>query len=389
MKTAALLMAAGRGQRLGEGEPKCFRHLAGKPLLKYSLSLLSALPHLGKLAVVLPAAYREDPPAFLQQLRNDADLLLVAGGDTRQDSVWQGLLALEEFSPALVIIHDGARPFTKPELFQAALETAARSHAALAAAPVTDTLKRVKSGTGKVTATVPRQDLWRAQTPQVFDYKLIYRLHAEARQEGREVTDDAALVEEAGLPVEICPSDDANFKVTSPADWERAEHQLGSSSHMRIGHGYDFHALAEGLPLVLGGVEIDSRMGPLAHSDGDVVCHALADALLGALALGDIGMHFPDSDPQYAGAYSLELLGQVAQIVHAQGYRLINCDVTVQAQTPRLAPFVAAMRESLAKVLACKVGQVSIKATTMERLGPIGEEQALAAHAVVLLEGRP
>jgi 2-C-methyl-D-erythritol 4-phosphate cytidylyltransferase / 2-C-methyl-D-erythritol 2,4-cyclodiphosphate synthase len=254
----------------------------------------------------------------------------------------------------------------------------------LAATPLADTLKEAGEDL-IITATRDRRGLWRAQTPQTFRYELIVEAHRRGQAEGEPATDDAMLVERMGQGVTICPAGEGNMKVTTAEDLARAERLLGGGE-MRVGHGYDLHRLVEGRPLVVAGVTLPHARGLLGHSDGDVACHALADALLGAAALGDIGAHFPDTDPAFAGADSAELLGQVAEMVKARGYRLVNCDVTVIAEAPRFRPYVEAMRERLAEVLGISRDRISVKAKTQEGLGPIGQGEAMAAHAVALLE---
>jgi 2-C-methyl-D-erythritol 4-phosphate cytidylyltransferase / 2-C-methyl-D-erythritol 2,4-cyclodiphosphate synthase len=384
--SAALLMAAGAGSRMGATVPKCFLPLAGRPLFLYALTTLQRVTALPALVLVVPAGWEQKATQAIAEAGLPSPYALVPGGRTRTDSVRAGLVAVARLQPELVAIHDGARPLVTAELVEQTLEIAHEWGAALAAAPVTDTLKQAGADL-RVTATPDREGLWRAQTPQIFRFELICRAHQEAAQQGLTATDDAFLVERLGHTVHLCPSTEENMKVTTPEDLARAERLLADRRQVRVGHGYDLHRLVPGRPLILGGITIPHSLGLLGHSDGDAVCHALADALLGAAALGDLGRHFPDRDPQYAGADSTVLLGQVAALVRQAGFRLVNCDVTILAQAPHLQPWMGAMRERLAQATGLPPARVSVKATTTEGLGPIGEGQALAAHAVALLEG--
>ncbi len=295
---------------------------------------------------------------------------------------------MAEFPPDMVAIHDGARPLVSGRVISEALQTCRRNGAAIAAVAVKDTIKQT-GDEFRIKATVPREDLYCAQTPQVFRFAQIMGAHERARAENWEVTDDAALLERLGHPVFLSTGDPYNIKVTVPEDLALVQWRLGENCSMRIGHGFDLHRLVEGRPLVLGGIHIPHSRGLLGHSDADAALHAIADALLGAVGEGDIGRHFPDTDPKYAGADSSELLRRVVQLVVDKGWRIVNVDVTVLAQEPRLAPHIEAMRTKTAAVLQTTAGQVSYKATTTERLGPIGEGQAIAAEAVVLLTAAP
>ena len=407
-------MAAGRGERMGKlgssgarqlgSCPKCFLPLAGRPLFAYSLLTCARLEPTPAVVLVVPAGWEQEAERLCGELtrgelRLPSPPLVIPGGDSRPESVRAGLEALAGDPPEVVAIQDAARPFLTVGLLEETLRVAAEHGAALAATPLTDTLKRAGDLGGLespphadnllVTGTPPRAGLWRAQTPQAFRWELIREAHRQAAAGGLEATDDAMLVEARGQAVRICPASAYNIKVTTAEDLAMAERLLAGGGEVRVGHGYDLHRLAEGRALVLGGVQVPYERGLLGHSDGDAVCHALADALLGAAALGDIGAHFPDTDPQYAGADSALLLAEVARRVAAAGCAVVNCDVTVQAQAPRLRPYVEAMRARLAEALGVEMGRVSVKATTMEGLGPIGEGAAIAAHAVAVVRGFP
>lgn len=384
MKVAALLMAAGRGERMGAGQPKCFLPLAGRPLFLHALATFARTEPVPRLVLVVPPGWEEEARRGCASVPLPHPPLVVAGGEERDASVRAGLALLAENPPDLVAVHDAARPLVTRGLIETTYRAAAEVGAAVAATPLTDTLKRAAEDL-LVSATPSRADLWRAQTPQTFRYELLCMAHAHAQEQGLPATDDAMLVEALGHPVRLCPASAYNLKVTTAEDLQFVERWLLGGGEQRVGHGYDLHRLVEGRPLILGGVQIPYDRGLLGHSDGDAVCHALADALLGAAALGDIGAHFPDTDPQYAGADSLVLLRQVVELLTAAGLRVVNCDLTVQAQAPKLRPYVEAMRAKLAESLGVERGRVSLKATTMEGLGPIGEGQALAVHAVAVV----
>ena len=384
---AALLMAAGRGERMGAERPKCFLPLAGRPLFLHALATFARVEPVPRLVLVVPPGWEAEAERLCTMVPLAHPPLIVPGGEERAESVRAGLEALAADPPELVAIHDAARPLVTRALIEQTFAAAHQAGAALAATPLTDTLKRAGEDL-LVVDTPSRAGLWRAQTPQTFRYDLIRAAHRHAQEHGLPATDDAMLVEALGHPVRLCPSSAYNVKITTPEDLAVAERLLDGSGEMRIGHGYDLHRLVEGRPLLLGGVHVPYERGLLGHSDGDAVCHALADALLGAAALGDIGAHFPDTDPQYAGADSLLLLAQVAQLLAGAGFAVVNCDITVQAQAPKLRPHIEAMRARLAAALGIEVSRVSVKATTMEGLGPIGEGQALAAHAVALVSSR-
>ncbi len=314
---------------------------------------------------------------------------VVLGGAERRDSVWQGLQEMSAGSD-IVLIHDAARPFVSQRVISACIDAVRAHGAAVVACPVADTLKRADAG-GTVAATLPRAGLWGAQTPQGFRADLARAAYARAIAENWDVTDDAAVVERAGHRVHLVEGDALNFKITGPDDLALAERLLGRAdvpSTPRSGFGYDVHRLAPDRPLVLGGVTVPHALGLLGHSDADVLAHAVIDALLGAAALGDIGQHFPDTDPRYRGISSLALLAQVGTLVRDSGYVIGNIDATIVAQAPKLAPYIPEMRARLAEALAVTVAQVSVKATTTEGLGFAGEGAGMAAYATASL-GRP
>ena len=377
---AAVIPAGGAGLRMGADRPKQFLPLAGAPLLARTVAVFAAMEEISEVVVALPAAHLDEGRRLLAGIPR---LRLVTGGVTRQESVARGLAALDD-RVDVVLVHDGARPLVSAELVRACIEAAARDGAAVAAVPVADTLKRVEDG--RIVATVERDGLWRAQTPQAARLSLLRRAMAAADEEGFTGTDECSLLERAGVPVTVVPGAESNLKVTRPEDMMIAEAMLGRAEPPRIGHGYDAHRFAAGRELVLGGVRIDWDLGLDGHSDADVLCHAVCDAILGALAAGDIGSHFPDSDPAYRGISSLKLLEEVAAMAGKRGCVVAGLDATVIAQAPKLAPHISAMRENLARSAGISPDRVSVKATTTEKMGFCGRGEGIAAHAVVMLD---
>ena len=306
---------------------------------------------------------------------------VVGGGATRADSVCNGLRAAKG---QLVAIHDAARPFVSEQVITDALAEAEAMGAAAPAVAVKDTIKIANDGA--VVQTPDRAALFAVQTPQCFCRNLYWKaLEAVQGEKVHLVTDDCSLFELAGLPVHLTQGDYANLKITTKEDLPAAAQNKGENT-MRIGHGYDVHRLVEDRKLILGGVEVPFEKGLLGHSDADVLAHAVMDAVLGAAALGDIGKHFPDTDPAYAGADSLQLAQHVARIMREKGWKIVNIDSTLLCQKPKLAPYIPAMRENLAAAFGMPVDAVSVKATTEEHLGFTGEGLGIAAHAVALIE---
>jgi 2-C-methyl-D-erythritol 4-phosphate cytidylyltransferase/2-C-methyl-D-erythritol 2,4-cyclodiphosphate synthase len=381
---AALIVAAGAGTRFGGPQPKVFAPLAGQPLLTYSLRAFDGHPQISHLCVVASPEHLDRTRELCAVTVQRCDCRVVAGGAQRQASVARGLQALADLSPTLVAIHDGARPLVSPAVITEALAVAGAQGAAVPVLPCSDTVKEL-APTGTIARTLDRHPLRLAQTPQTFRYELICRAHEQAAAEGWEVTDDAMMVERLGEAVYPSAGEARNLKITHPEDLALAEWLLGAGAPgaVRVGHGYDLHRLVEGRALVLGGVTVPHERGLLGHSDADVALHALCDALLGAAGLGDIGRHFPDTDPAYAGADSLDLTRRVVAMLAEAGWQPLNADVTLVAQRPRLAPHVALMRERSAAALGLPPEAVNYKATTTEGLGPEGEGLAISAHAVV------
>ena len=368
----AIIVAAGASRRMGF-DKLSYRLPDGRTVLETSCALFAAHPAVDELVLV---AGGNRPQCEAIAAACPKPCTVVQGGATRADSVRSGLAAAKG---QLVAIHDAARPFASEQLITAALQAAAKTGAAAPAVPVKDTIK-VADKDGKVVATPDRATLYAVQTPQCFDRALyLQALEAVSGEKASLVTDDCSLFELAGLPVTLTAGDYANLKITTKED-------LQKEKTMRIGHGYDVHRLVEDRKLILGGVEVPYEKGLLGHSDADVLLHAVMDAVLGAAALGDIGQHFPDTDPAYKGADSLALTREVAKIIAAHGYKVGNIDATILCQRPKLAPHIPAMRQNIADAFGLPLDAVSVKATTEEHLGFTGEGLGIAAHAVALIE---
>jgi 2-C-methyl-D-erythritol 4-phosphate cytidylyltransferase / 2-C-methyl-D-erythritol 2,4-cyclodiphosphate synthase len=378
MRVAAILVAAGSGLRFGAERPKQFSLLAGKPVVRWAAELLAPQAEL-----LQPVG---DPAMLGPALEGVAHLPIVAGGAARQDSVRAGLEALARHAPDVVLVHDGARPFVPDGTVAALLEALERHEGAIPAVPVADTLKR--GADGVIAATVPREGLYRAQTPQAFRFATLLKLHRlHAGEAG--ATDDAALLERAGLAVALAPGHEDNIKLTYPEDAVRLERVLSGSMEPRTGTGFDVHVLQAGRPLMLCGVAVLHEKGLAGHSDADVGIHALCDAIYGALSEGDIGRHFPPSEATWKDADSARFLRHAAERIRARAGRLANADVTLICERPKITPHAPAMMARLAELLGVEVGRISVKATTTERLGFAGRGEGIAAQAVatVLLPG--
>jgi 2-C-methyl-D-erythritol 4-phosphate cytidylyltransferase/2-C-methyl-D-erythritol 2,4-cyclodiphosphate synthase len=372
MRIAAVLVAAGSGSRFGADTPKQFLTLAGEPVIRHAARRLAA-----KAELLQPVG---DAAAIAAALEPLGHLPVVAGGATRQDSVRAGLEALLPHAPDIVLVHDAARPYFPADTIPNLLAALRDRPGAIPAAPVPDTLKRAADGV--ITATVPREGLFRAQTPQGFRYAALLAAH-RAGLTG--VTDDAALLEALGQPVAIVPGSDDNIKLTYPEDMIRLERAMASVLIPHVGTGFDVHALTEGRKLFLCGVEIPHDRGLAGHSDADVGIHALCDAIYGALSDGDIGRHFPPNQAAWKDADSAGFLRHAASRIAARGGRLAHADVTLICERPRIAPHAGAMIARLADLLGVDRHRVSVKATTTERLGFTGRGEGIAAQAVVLL----
>ena len=383
---AAIVVAAGRGERAAAGGalPKQYRPVAGIPVLVRAIRALLEVPSLGW---VLPVIHPEHAPFYESLQLDDARLLPpVAGGAERQESVRAGLEALSPRRPDLVLIHDAARPFVEVSVIAGVLAALETADGALPAIAVTDTIKRSLDGRA-VTATEDRHTLFAAQTPQGFRFPQILAAHLRAARLPRQFTDDAAIAEWAGLSVVLTPGSSSNIKITHPGDFDRmAARTTGDGMETRVGTGFDVHAFAEGNSVWLGGIEISHTKRLAGHSDADVGLHALADAIYGALAEGDIGRHFPPSDPQWKGAASAQFLQHAAGLVAERGGRIVNLDLTLICEAPKIAGHATAMRESIAAICGIAAARVSVKATTSERLGFTGREEGIAAMASATIE---
>ncbi|MBR1408572.1 MAG: 2-C-methyl-D-erythritol 4-phosphate cytidylyltransferase [Clostridia bacterium] len=389
---AAVIVAAGRGTRMGAAVNKVLLDLAGIPVIVRSVRAVSESGLFDAVVVVTG----EEDIAGVRKLLKEAGLeaAVCAGGADRQESVRRGLLALPQ-DTGLVAIHDGARPLVTREILAASLESAKDRGSGVAAIPLKDTVKRVAAN-GRVAETPERASLRAVQTPQSFRYREILEAHERFAESCDRATDDAALLERSGAAVYLSPGSEENLKLTTPQDIAVAERILETrqgikkqeKTMVRVGHGYDVHRLAEGRKLILCGVEVPYEKGLLGHSDADVAAHALMDALLGAAALGDIGRHFPDTDEAYEGADSMRLLDEVRGMLEAKGFAVCNADITIICQRPKLSPYIEAMRACVAGHLGLPCGCVNVKATTTEHLGFEGEGLGISAHAVCCIEER-
>ncbi|MBL8831304.1 MAG: bifunctional 2-C-methyl-D-erythritol 4-phosphate cytidylyltransferase/2-C-methyl-D-erythritol 2,4-cyclodiphosphate synthase [Rhodospirillales bacterium] len=371
----ALVVAAGRGTRLGGLIPKQYRELAGAPLLRRSLATLARHSRIDSVRVV-----RNPDDAELYAAAADGLGLLdpVDGGAERQDSVRAGLESLAGLAPANVLIHDGARPFVDAGLVDRLIVALEGSAGAIAAVPVVDTLWREDDGNAG--AVVPREGLWRAQTPQAFRYRDI--LEAHRRATGEKLTDDAAVLRAAGGSVRLVAASERNFKVTTEDDLARAQREAFlDRADIRVGSGYDVHRLGPGDGVWLCGIKVPHDAALVGHSDADVAIHALVDALLGAIGEGDIGAHFPPSDMRWKGTTSDRFLRHAADLVAARGGAIRHADVTIVCERPKVGPHRPAMRARLAEILGIDVARVSVKATTTEGLGFTGRGEGIAAQA--------
>ena len=406
-RVAAVVVAAGRGQRLATPD-KVLMPLAGQPMLAWSLEAIATTPEIGTVVVVAGEHTIAEVQSLVRARGFHKVVAIVPGGERRQDSVAAGLAALPA-QTEVVLIHDGARPLADADLFRRCAEAAAATGAVIAAMPVADTLKRVTDADRVISGTVDRSRLWAAQTPQAFRLEVLRR--AFALNAGADVTDEALLCEAAGIPVQVVPSSSANLKVTHPEDVAVADALLRARAQgdddgdpgpavltapekeapspvlppFRTGIGYDIHRFAPGRRCVLGGVEIPHELGLDGHSDADVLLHAIADAILGAAALGDIGQHFPPGDARFRDADSQDLLRESVRLVRAAGWAPVNVDATLLAEAPRIGPHVPLMRERIAACLGLASDAVGVKATTNETLGAVGRREGIAALAVATL----
>jgi 2-C-methyl-D-erythritol 4-phosphate cytidylyltransferase/2-C-methyl-D-erythritol 2,4-cyclodiphosphate synthase len=376
LNCVALVVAAGRGTRLGGAVPKQYRPLAGRPVLRHSLDTLSRHDAIDRVRVV----FNPDDADLYDGAVGGLDVLPpVAGGAARQDSVRLGLESLRDLAPNRVLIHDAARPFLDAATIDQVMGALDESPAAIPALPLRDTVKRGVNGV--ITETIDRANLWRAQTPQGFRYADILRAHREAK--GLDLPDDAAVAERAGIAVKLVAGNEANFKVTTEDDLREAERRIASGlGDVRTGQGFDVHAFGPGDHLFLCGVKVPHAQGLIGHSDADAGLHALTDAILGTIGAGDIGVHFPPSEAKWRGAPSDQFLRHAADLVRAQGGVIGHVDVTIVCERPKIGPHRAAMVGRIADILGLDSARVSVKATTTEKLGFTGRGEGLAAQAV-------
>ncbi len=382
-KAAAIIVAAGQGLRAGPGGPKQYRKIGGRTVIARSMTPFCT--H-SRLMAVQPVVSPNDVQVFAEAAGELSFRAPVPGGATRQASVRAGLEALAADAPDVVLIHDAARPFVTEALIDRAITAALPTGAAIPVVPVTDTIKVVDAG-GMITATPERASLRAAQTPQTFRFDAILEAHRRAAREGRDdFTDDAALAEWVGLTVATFDGDAANMKLTTADDFAREEIRLAAAlGDVRTGTGYDVHAFGDGDHVMICGVKIPHTQGFLAHSDGDVGLHALVDAILGALADGDIGSHFPPSDMKWKGASSDQFLTYAIERVTARGGRVAHLDVTLICEAPKIGPHRDAMRARVAEIAGLPISRVAVKATTSERLGFTGRREGIAAMASATL----
>ena len=382
MPTAALILAAGRGTRLGGDIPKQYLDLAGQPVLRHSIIAFARHKAVDFVRVVI---HEDDRRAYERAAAGLGLLAPVQGGSDRQESVRLGLESLAELAPERVLIHDGARPLVDAATISRSLDALAAVPGAIAAVPLADTLKRDAAGLAQ--GGIDRTGLWRAQTPQAFDFAKILAAHRAAAGAG--LTDDAAVAERAGLAVRLVPGSEDNIKVTTRDDLLRAERLLaGMFGDMRVGSGFDVHAFGPVRPLMLCGIEVPHERGLEGHSDADVGLHALTDALLGALGAGDIGQHFPPSDPKWRGAASDRFLRHAADLVGAAGGLIAHLDVTLICERPKIGPHRERMRVRIGEILDLALDRISVKATTTEGLGFTGRGEGIAAQATATVRLR-
>jgi 2-C-methyl-D-erythritol 4-phosphate cytidylyltransferase/2-C-methyl-D-erythritol 2,4-cyclodiphosphate synthase len=378
-EVAAVVVAAGRGLRAGGDVPKQFRRIGGETVLRRTLAMLAETPNLSLLQPVIRA---EDRSLFEAAASAMQILPPVTGGATRQASVRAGLEALAAHSPDIVLIHDAARPFASSALIARAIAAAEKTGAAIPALPVSDTVKSVDAH-GLVDKTLDRSSLRTIQTPQGFAFRPLLEAHRRAAKEGRDdFTDDAALAEWAGMKVAVFEGEPGNIKITTPEDFARAEAaQLAALGDVRVGQGVDVHAFAAGDHVTIGGLRIAHTQALTGHSDADVALHALVDAILGALADGDIGSHFPPSDMQWKGAASDRFFTFAVERVAARGGVIAHLDLTVVCEAPKIGPHRDAMRANIARLAGIDISRVAVKATTSERLGFTGRGEGIVAYA--------
>jgi 2-C-methyl-D-erythritol 4-phosphate cytidylyltransferase / 2-C-methyl-D-erythritol 2,4-cyclodiphosphate synthase len=379
MHVTAIIAAAGEGRRLGAAVPKQLLDIAGRSILERSVTAFTSHDRVDDVIVVLPPGVAWMEPSVAGAVR------VVAGGPRRQDSVANAFDCVNAGSD-VVLVHDAARPFVSAALITRAIDAALEHGAAIAAVPARDTIKRVERAADNlvISETIPREAIYLAQTPQAFRREVLSAAVAMGRT-GVEATDEAMLAERAGHRVHVVEGDPANVKITTASDLDAARRASSPPAIARIGTGYDLHRLVEGRPLILGGVTVPSDTGAIGHSDADVVCHAVIDAVLGAACEGNVGLHYPDADPRWKGASSIPMLRDSVRLIDRRGLKVANVDVTVILERPKIAPYIDDIRSQLASALEVPIDCVSVKGKTNEGVDAVGRGEAIAAHAVALL----
>lgn len=401
-QTSVIIPAAGNGTRMQASCPKQYLNLADRPILVHTVGIFHAHQHIDRIIVAVPQNMVEETKVLLQEFQLMEKTEVIAGGLRRQDSVQKGLLTLSHqhiADDSTILVHDGARPLVSASLITACIEAIEIHQAAIAAVPVKDTIKRADAHQ-HIAATVDRTALWQAQTPQGAQFNILQQAFKAA--ESIDVTDEAMALERIGIKVYLVNGSAKNIKITRPEDLCIAENILQSiqfqhtevfmehfnpqhSPLLKIGHGYDAHRFAMGKKLVLAGIKIAHDMGLDGHSDADVVTHALCDAILGALGMGDVGRHFPDTSQEFKDIYSIKLLEHVIELMEKEGYTLNNADITIILQKPKLTPYMEKMCQCLAETCNADIKQINIKATTTEKMGFTGREEGIACHAMVTI----
>jgi 2-C-methyl-D-erythritol 4-phosphate cytidylyltransferase/2-C-methyl-D-erythritol 2,4-cyclodiphosphate synthase len=392
---AAVIAAGGSGTRMNSSIPKQLLEISGRPVLLHTVETIASLQEVTQIIVALPPEHIAAASSILRRLSEQKDILCVAGGANRQESVRCGVAHVAP-EPDVIMVHDAVRPLCDHDLMRRVVHAAWKKGAAIPGLPATETIQRV-SGKGRILATPPREELYAIQTPQAFHTGILRSALDRAYGSGFVGTDESSVVRWAGYRVMVVAGSPDNIKITRPADLKIAElllrkRQEGETgmdeSKLRIGQGIDYHRLVEGRRLILGGVEIPFEKGLEGHSDADALSHAICDALLGAAALGDIGRHFPDTDPANRGRNSLEFLRLVRRKIETAGWQVRNVDATLLAQQPRISPYVEGMRKNIAESLGLTPSEVSIKATTTEGLNAEGRGEGISAQAIALLSAR-
>jgi 2-C-methyl-D-erythritol 4-phosphate cytidylyltransferase / 2-C-methyl-D-erythritol 2,4-cyclodiphosphate synthase len=394
---AAIVAAGGSGIRMNSDTPKQFLEVAGKPILLHVIESISSIEEVIQIIIALPPQHIQAAEAILMRQSMRVKVRCTSGGPTRQESVRK---ATAHICPDadVIMVHDAVRPLCSREMMLRVLDAAWEKGAAVPGLPATETIQRV-SRSGRVLSTPPRQELFAIQTPQAFHAGILKSALERAHDEGFLGTDESSVVRWARHPVMVVPGSPDNIKITHPMDLAIAEMLLSrksgkmtvpemSESNFRIGQGIDYHRLVEGRKLILGGVDIPYEKGLEGHSDADALSHAICDALLGAAALGDIGRHFPDTDPVHRGRSSLDFLREVRAKIEAEGWAIRNVDATLLLQRPRVAPYALAMRQNIAESLGLNIATVNIKATTTEGMNAEGRGEGISAQAIALLYKR-